>query len=274
MVVTIYFGHSRFPQQAKEGLLYSIIVNMLFIRYLSTFSGITHHEESMLWFWLPWDTRSPLKGFILASFLKLRLWDGLWLGAYTDSPDISPLYRSTSVSQAVAESGQVWRSRSRRRSRSAANSTAPSVTAPKQSIAESIDSAVDSSQITTPPNLTGDDAPLWLDRPNLLLDLWHLLDLLSLRVFFRGIINDRKPVFWRDTMIRLAFYHVLDNTVVVLQLRFFYSYDEGAPYTTYVNNSEIASSVLIIQVCIWKFFRMRERYVAWLQKEKAVIEEC
>jgi hypothetical protein len=273
-VVTICFSYSRFPQQAKEGLLYSIIANMLFIRCLSTFSGITHHEESMLWFWFPWDTRSPLKGFILASFVKLRLWDGLWLGAYSDSPDISPLYKSTSVSQAVAQSGQGWRSRSRSRSRSAATSTAPSDTAPKQSIAESVDSAVDSSQNTTPLNLTGGDAPSWLDQPNLLLDMFHLLDLLSLRVFYYGIIYQHKPVSWRDAMIRLAFYHVLDNTAVVLQLRFFYPYGEGAPYTTYVNNSEIATSVLILQVCIWKLFRTRERYVAWLQKEKAMTEDC
>lgn len=103
--------------------------------------------------------------------------------------------------------------------------------------------------------------------------MFHLLDFLSLRVFYYSIIDQYKPVSWRDAMIRLAFYHVLDNTAVVLQLRFFYPYGEGAPYTTYVNNSEIATSVLILQVCIWKLFRMRERYVAWLQKEKAMTEE-
>ena len=75
-------------------------------------------------------------------------------------------------------------------------------------------------------------------------------------------------------MIRLAFYHVLDNIVVVLQLRFSYPYAEGAPYTTYVNNSEIATWVLILQVYIWKLFRMRERYVARLQQKKAMTEEC
>lgn len=141
-------------------------------------------------------------------------------------------------------------------------------------MAESVDSAVDSSQNSTPSNLTGDDAPSRLDQPNLLLDLFHLLDLLSFEVFYRGITNHHKPVSWRDAMIRLAFYHALDNTVVVLQLRFFYPYGDGAPYTTYFNNSEIATWVLILQVCIWKLFRMRERYLAWLQKKKAMTEEC
>jgi hypothetical protein len=113
---------------------------------------------------------------------------------------------------------------------------APSDTTPKQFIAESVDSAVDSSQNATSPNLTGDDAPSWLDQPNLLLDMFHLLDLFSLIVFYYGIIDQYKPVSWRDDMIRSAFYQ--------------------------------------LQVCIWKLFRMRERYVAWLQKEKAMTEVC
>jgi hypothetical protein len=105
-------------------------------------------------------------------------------------------------------------------------------------------------------------------------DLLHLCDLLNLGLFYHNITDLYKPVSWRDAMIRLAFYHVFDNIVVVLQLRFSYPYAEGAPYTTYVNNSEIATWVLILQVYIWKLFRMRERYVARLQQKKAMTEEC
>jgi hypothetical protein len=231
-VVTISFGYSRFPQRAKEGLLYSMIANMLFIRYLSTFSGWTHYGESMLWFWFPWDTRSHLKGFILASFVKLRVWDRLWWGAYSDSSQDTTLTNLT-------------------------GNDAPSI--PSQDATVSSSHQVD---------------PLTRCIGCAFCDSLHLCDLLNLGFFYRNITDHYKPVPWRDAMIRLAFYHVLDNIVVVLQLRFSCPYAEGAPYTTYVNNSEIATWVLVLQVYIWKLFRMREGYVARLQKKKAMTEEC
>jgi hypothetical protein len=255
-VVIICFSHSRFPQQAKEGLFYSIIANMLFIRCLSAFPGITHYEESMLWFWFPWDTRSPLKGLILTSFVKLRLWDRLWLGAYSDSShDTTPTNLTSDDAPSISSHDATLPSSHQVNPTTICIGCAPYV---KPS----------SSHEVVPPLCFGCGFR----------NLVYLCDVLNLGSFYHGITNHYKPVAWRDAMIRLAFYYVLDSIVVVLQLRFSYPYGEGAPYTSYVNNSEIATWVLILQVSIWKSFRMQERFLALLQKEKVkekvMTEEC
>jgi hypothetical protein len=64
---------------------------------------------------------------------------------------------------------------------------------------------------------------------------------------------------WKDHMVRLAYFHVIDSAIHVIWLRFFYKWDGGAPYTCYANNSEILTALLVIEVVVWVVLRMRMR---------------
>ncbi|CAA9956874.1 hypothetical protein PTMSG1_00482 [Pyrenophora teres f. maculata] len=59
---------------------------------------------------------------------------------------------------------------------------------------------------------------------------------------------------WRDIAIRLAYYHVIDNTIHVLWFRYF---NTDAPYKTHLNNLEILTMVLFTTLVIYIYARMR-----------------
>ena len=72
------------------------------------------------------------------------------------------------------------------------------------------------------------------------------------------IWNTTELVSTQDAIIRLAYYHLFENAVRVLCLRYYRAHNEGAPYTTYVNNSEILTGLLALQVAAWTYCKMRE----------------
>jgi hypothetical protein len=67
-------------------------------------------------------------------------------------------------------------------------------------------------------------------------------------------------VSWRDSFVRLAYYHVVDSMLHIFCLRYFWSFDDGRPYTTCVNNEEIVPVlfVVLITVSTWARFLIRE----------------
>ncbi|KAI1570538.1 hypothetical protein PtrCC142_009640 [Pyrenophora tritici-repentis] len=58
---------------------------------------------------------------------------------------------------------------------------------------------------------------------------------------------------WRDIAVRLSYYHVIDNTIHVLWFRYF---NTEAPYTTYLNNSELLTMVLLTTLVTYTYARM------------------
>jgi len=72
------------------------------------------------------------------------------------------------------------------------------------------------------------------------------------------IWNTTELVSTQDAIIRLAYYHLFENAVRVLCLRYYHPHNEGAPYTTYINNSEILTGLLALQVAAWTYCKMRE----------------
>ncbi|RMZ73646.1 hypothetical protein GMOD_00009391 [Pyrenophora seminiperda CCB06] len=68
--------------------------------------------------------------------------------------------------------------------------------------------------------------------------------------------NHYAPNFlpWRDIVVRLSYYHVIDNAIHILWLR----YDNtDAPYTTYINNSEFLTLALFVTLVAYTYARMR-----------------
>jgi hypothetical protein len=70
--------------------------------------------------------------------------------------------------------------------------------------------------------------------------------------------SEVKRVSWRDAIVRLAYYHILDSTANAIWLRFF------RPYTTYVNNSEVVTVVFVVVMVAWTWLKVcvRSRAVA------------
>jgi hypothetical protein len=62
---------------------------------------------------------------------------------------------------------------------------------------------------------------------------------------------ENRHIPWRDAVIRLAYYHILDNLIHVIYLRHYWPFDDGKPYTAYINNSEILTVVLAVQMVAW-----------------------
>jgi hypothetical protein len=69
------------------------------------------------------------------------------------------------------------------------------------------------------------------------------------------------PVSWRDAMVRMAYYHVIDNTIHMMWLRFSWTYGYPLSYTSYINNSEILTLLLLAQMVAWSLmeYHMRDR---------------
>jgi len=59
---------------------------------------------------------------------------------------------------------------------------------------------------------------------------------------------------WQDIAVRLSYYHVFDNTIHVLWLRYF---STDTPYTTYINNSEFLTMALFVTLAVYTYARMR-----------------
>jgi hypothetical protein len=79
------------------------------------------------------------------------------------------------------------------------------------------------------------------------------------------------PVFlpWRDVVVRLAYVHLIDNAVQVLWLWYLAA---NAPYTPYINNSEILTILLGISLTVYTCARIRTHVVFLLsEKDKAPI---
>lgn len=55
-------------------------------------------------------------------------------------------------------------------------------------------------------------------------------------------------------MVRLSYIHVVDNLIHILWLRFFI---DNGPYTAYLNDSEILTALLLVQVVVYTYVRMR-----------------
>jgi hypothetical protein len=47
-------------------------------------------------------------------------------------------------------------------------------------------------------------------------------------------------------VIRLSYFHVLDNAIHVIWLRFFWPINNGESFTQYVNNSDILTGILLV----------------------------
>ncbi|OCK85023.1 hypothetical protein K432DRAFT_439565 [Lepidopterella palustris CBS 459.81] len=61
---------------------------------------------------------------------------------------------------------------------------------------------------------------------------------------------------WRDLTVRLGYIHVIDNFIHVIWLRYFY---ENGPYTAHINNSELFTMLLVIQVSVYSYARRHTR---------------
>jgi hypothetical protein len=72
-------------------------------------------------------------------------------------------------------------------------------------------------------------------------------------------VTKEPHVTWQDAVLRLAYYHIIDNTIHVIYLRYSWTFGEGQPYTSYINNSEILTVVLAVQMAVWTWLRMRTR---------------
>jgi hypothetical protein len=70
-----------------------------------------------------------------------------------------------------------------------------------------------------------------------------------------------RQIDFRDAMIRLAYYHVIDSALHMIWLRYFWSFGEGEPYTAYLNNSELLSILLAMQMIGWSCYRVCETYM-------------
>jgi len=57
---------------------------------------------------------------------------------------------------------------------------------------------------------------------------------------------------WRDLTVRLGYIHVIDNLVHVIWLRYLYEY---GPYTQYINNSELFTILLALQMSVYIYTR-------------------
>ena len=75
-----------------------------------------------------------------------------------------------------------------------------------------------------------------------------------------GFMNDLVPAYRKSYMpmseitIRLGYIHIVDNLIHVIWLRY---YIENGPYTLYINNSEIFTLVLLLQMAVYTYARMR-----------------
>ncbi|KAF2495789.1 hypothetical protein BU16DRAFT_538424 [Lophium mytilinum] len=69
---------------------------------------------------------------------------------------------------------------------------------------------------------------------------------------------DQKPVYfsWRDLTMRLGYILVVDNFVHVIWLRYFLA---DGPYTAHVNNSELLTMLLVVQMAVYSYARRYTR---------------
>jgi hypothetical protein len=68
--------------------------------------------------------------------------------------------------------------------------------------------------------------------------------------------NPYSPIFlpWRDIAVRLSYVHLIDNTIHFIWFRYFIA---EAPYTSYINNSEILTMLLGATLAVYTYARMR-----------------
>ncbi|KAF2791957.1 hypothetical protein K505DRAFT_376389 [Melanomma pulvis-pyrius CBS 109.77] len=68
------------------------------------------------------------------------------------------------------------------------------------------------------------------------------------------------PVYmpWQDTVVRLSYIHVVDNLIHVLWLRF---YQSAGAYTAYVNNSELLTLLLAVEMGLYTYSRAMSHVV-------------
>jgi hypothetical protein len=59
---------------------------------------------------------------------------------------------------------------------------------------------------------------------------------------------------WRDIAVRLSYIHLVDNTIHVIWFRYLHI---DAPYTVYINNSEILTVLLFVSLTVYTYTRMR-----------------
>jgi hypothetical protein len=63
---------------------------------------------------------------------------------------------------------------------------------------------------------------------------------------------------WRAVVVRLAYISLFDNLVYVVWMRYAV---ENAPYTSYINNSEILTLLLFILLALYTYARMRTHVI-------------
>lgn len=95
----------------------------------------------------------------------------------------------------------------------------------------------------------------------------------------RPLEADRKElnIPWRDALLRVAYYHLLDGFLHVAWLRFGcgWGYDEGRPFTQYMNNEEVVVVVFWVLMMGWTYLRYRWRRETALEQdlEKGFVDE-
>ena len=81
--------------------------------------------------------------------------------------------------------------------------------------------------------------------------LYGIINLALWNQHYSGQYSDNvapspSQISWRDAVIRLSYFHVLDNAIHVIWLRFFWPINNGESFTQYVNNSEILTGILLV----------------------------
>jgi hypothetical protein len=81
---------------------------------------------------------------------------------------------------------------------------------------------------------------------------------------------------WRDYVIRLGYYHVLDATLHIIYLRWWWGFgEEGEASTPYANNEEVLVVVLMGCMLCWTLVKMEleKRGLGQVNLEEGVVEE-
>ncbi|KAF2711538.1 hypothetical protein K504DRAFT_465298 [Pleomassaria siparia CBS 279.74] len=71
-------------------------------------------------------------------------------------------------------------------------------------------------------------------------------------------LNSHTYFPWKDTIVRLSYIHIIDNLIHIIWLRF---YLDNGPYTSYINNSEILTAVLLIEMAVYTYARIKSHVV-------------
>jgi hypothetical protein len=221
------------PRLCKMSLFWMILITSFMVRCMGYFSGELHYHKSG-WIWtqfLPWYSASPYKFACLLWINQLGVWNYSYLGVFTRPGDDIPASEAADTIKPPTDFPEMNPTPSLQVGATEASSL-PVSTAQPSLVADSM------IEVEPASHDTADD-----DR-TIKLPLWSCLGYSTLR---------------------MAYYHIIDNTLHLVWLRYFWPFGKGQPYTEYVNNSELLHLSLLFLVIAWTCIRAREMH---LMKEK------